>query len=115
LAKPGKGAKDEGKGSSGGDILPKPPVSDRKLKNIVEDLYKGTTNPLRVGNGTTMDAVRNELATGDPTHGKFHSTKALESVNRLRNFLKRSPNASFHDRLVAQSLLDELLSVLGAN
>lgn len=58
------------------DFLSKPVVSNTKLQNIVNDLYKGTTNPSRVGTGTTADAVRNELATGLPTGGKFHSEKA---------------------------------------
>jgi hypothetical protein len=33
----------------------------------MNDLYKGTTNPNRVGSCTTADAIRNELRTGQPT------------------------------------------------
>ena len=93
------------------DVLPKPVVSNTKLQNIVNDLYKGTTNPNRVGTGTTADAVRNELATGLPTGGKFHSEKAQIYINGLNNVLKQDLTAS--DRLVAQSLLDDLVNALG--
>lgn len=92
------------------DILPMPGVSNTKLQNIVNDLYKGTTNPGRVGTGTTADAVRNELATGLPTGGKFHSEKAQIYINGLNNVLKQDLTAS--DRLVAQSLLDDLVDAL---
>jgi hypothetical protein len=70
------------------DILPTPVVSNTKLQNIVNDLYKGTTNPGRVGTGTTADAVRNELVTGLATGGKFHSEKAQIYINGLNKVLK---------------------------
>ncbi|MGH3979214.1 MAG: hypothetical protein ACRDRZ_09475 [Pseudonocardiaceae bacterium] len=35
----------------------KPDVRDPKLRNIIDDLYKGVGDPNRVGNGTTADAV----------------------------------------------------------
>jgi hypothetical protein len=79
----------------------------------VENLYSGTDNPTRVGTGTTSDAVRYELATGLPTGGKFHSIKAQETINGLQRWLRNQPGASYPDRLVAQSLLDDLLSALG--
>lgn len=95
------------------DVLPKPKVSDPKLQNYVDNLYKGTTNPARVGTGTTADAVRNELATGQPTGGTFHSIKAQETINGFERWLRTNPGASYSDRLVAQSLLDDLRSALG--
>lgn len=111
-----------GTGSSGGGpsrgVPNKPPaewpqVRDTgKLRNIVDALFKGTRNPNRVGDGTTMDAIRNELATGTRTAGKMHLTKGPENVNGLRNWLARNPNASPGDRKVAQQLLDDLLDAL---
>lgn len=95
-------------GRAADDILPTPSVSDTRLQNIVNDLYKGTTNPERVGNGTTMDAIRHELATGGAVHGRRHLEKGRQYSNGLRNFLRRNPDASLHDRRVAQSLDDEL-------
>ena len=94
------------------DALPKPSVADTKLKNIVNDLYKGTTNPNRVGTGTTADAVRNERITGKPTQGIWHATKANEYSKGLRNWLQKNPSASARDRMVAQSLLDDLEDAL---
>jgi hypothetical protein len=95
------------------DVLPYPTVTDPKLQNYVDNLYKGTTNPHRVGTGTTADAVRNELTTGLPTGGTFHSTKAQETINGLTRWLRNNPDATYSDRLVAQSLLDDLVDALG--
>ena len=71
--------------------------------------------PNPIGNGSTADAVRNELLTGLPTGGKFHSQKALEYIKGLGNWLKNNPNASYQDRLVARSLVDDLKAALGGN
>jgi RHS repeat-associated protein len=92
-----------------------PKVTESKLGNIVNDLYKGAKGPNPIGIGSTADAVRNELATGLPTHGTFHSQKAQEYTSALNNWLKRNPNASDYDRLVAESLLRDLQSALGGN
>jgi hypothetical protein len=93
-------------------ILPTPSVSNPRLQNLVNNLYKGTTYPGRVGNGTTMDAIRNELATGLPTAGKLHSIKGEETLRGLENWLRANPGGSASDRLVARSLADELKAVL---
>lgn len=93
------------------DILPKPDVTDPKLQNVVDDLYKGTTNPGRVGTGTTADAVRAEFESGQATAGKFHFQKAEQYSNALRSLLKKG-NLGAQDRLVAQSLLDVLQNAL---
>lgn len=87
--------------------------ADAKLQNYVKDLYKGTTNPSRVGNGTTADAVRAELATGQATAGKVHLQKAQDTARGLENWLGRNRGATPHDRRVAQSLYDELIDAMG--
>jgi hypothetical protein len=92
--------------------LPTPQVESVKLQNLVNNLYKGTTNPNRVGNGTTMDAIRHELVTSTPVGNRFHSTKGQETLRGLENWMRRNPDALYHDRLVAQSLADELTAVL---
>jgi hypothetical protein len=66
-----------------------------------------------MGWDTTGDAVRAERATGQPTSGKFHTQKAEDTARGLGNWLRRNPGADPHDRLVAQSLRDELLDALG--
>ena len=57
--------------------------------------------------------VRNEMVTGLPTGGTFHSIKAQETVSGLQRWLRNNPGASYSDRLVARSLLDDLLDTLG--
>ena len=59
-----------------------------------------------------MEAVSFETSTGFPVHGRTHTIKAQESLTGLNNWLGRNPDASVHDRLVAQSLADELTEVL---
>jgi hypothetical protein len=81
----------------------------------VRSLYKGTTNPNRVGSGTTADAIRGELRTGQPTGGRMHLQKGRESVRALENWLRRNPNASSADRGVARQLLDDLRKALREN
>jgi RHS repeat-associated protein len=100
-------------GKVAGDVLATPRVGSGKLQNIVDNLYKGTTNPNRVGNGTTMDAIRAEAKTGAPTGGRWHTTKGQESLRGLSSWLRRNPDAPDHDRRVAQSLADELADALG--
>lgn len=95
-------------------ILPTPGVGSPKLQNIVDDLYKGTTNPGRIGTGTTADALRYELSTGQRVFGRSHLQKAGDSLRGLENWLKANPGAPCHDRLVARSLADDLLDALGS-
>ncbi|QBX56092.1 hypothetical protein EXE58_11865 [Nocardioides seonyuensis] len=93
---------------------PKPEVQDVRLKNYVNNLFKGTHNQSRVGDGTTMDAIRRELATGDPTHGRMHIIKGRETLRGLEKWLTHRSDASPADRQVAQSLINELKDVLGS-
>ncbi len=88
-------------------------LADQKLQNIINNLYKGTPNPDRVGNSTTMDAIKEEMRTGQPVGGTFDSIKGAESAKGLQNWLQRNPNAPYGDRVVAQSLLDELRGAMG--
>lgn len=94
-------------------ILATPKVENLKLQNIISDLYKGTTNPNRIATGTTADAVRQELITGKPTFGRFHIQKAQDYSRALENWLIKNPNSAYKDRLVAQSVLNDLKNALG--
>ena len=91
--------------------LTTPQVTDPTLTNIVTDLYKGTKGRNPTGNGTTADAVRNELLTGNPTKGDFHSKKAQDNINALEKWLANNPTTG-RDRLVAQSLWNDLILAL---
>jgi hypothetical protein len=76
-------------------------------------LYKGTTNPGRVGNGTTMDAIRHELATGERVGVVLHSQKGADYARGLENWLRANPNAAYRDRVAAQSILNDLRGAMG--
>lgn len=91
----------------------KPSVTDPKLNNIVNALYKGIDHPERTGDGTTADAVRHERASNEDVQGKNHSTKARESIRALNNWLRKNPNAPEGDRQAAQTEVDNLRDALG--
>jgi hypothetical protein len=101
-----------GGGTAAGGVA-KPSVIDPKLSNLVEDLYKGTKTPNPLGTGSTADAIRNELQTGQATFGKFHSDKGQQYVNALTKWLAQNPNASPGDISAAQQMLNDLQSALG--
>jgi hypothetical protein len=90
-----------------------PKVTDTKLGNIVSDLYKGARGPNPIGTGSTADAIRNEAATGLATGGRFHSQKGAEYIRALENWQVKNPNASSYDKMVAESLKNDLKGALG--
>ena len=92
----------------------KPKVTDQKLQNIVNDIYKGQSAKTVVGNGTTMDALRNELRTGKPTGKKFHWHKAVLMERGLNNRLN-SRSLNFHDTKVAKELIEDIQNALAGN
>jgi len=92
---------------------PKPPVHHGRLRRIVDDLWQGTSNPGRVGDGTTMDAVRNEVLTGRPTNGRFHLDTARHAHARLTSWLDEyGSSASRTDRSWAWELRARLQRAL---
>ncbi len=106
----------EGSGPPPG-VTPKPPavkptVNDPKLQNILNDMYRGANNTNRVGDGTTADAVRNELATLEPTEGKWHLTKAVDYQRGLAKWLMDKNNIDPTDRAVAIRELQNLMDAL---
>jgi hypothetical protein len=94
--------------------VPRPTVTDPKLGNLVRDLYKGTNTNNPIGTGSTADAIRHELATGQAVGGKFHAQKGAEYARALENWLSKNPSASAADRSAAQAVLDDLRSALGS-
>lgn len=114
-------AQSEASGSGGTSSAPpqpkvtKPQVESPKLQNFVDSNYRAVDSPTRTGNGTTADAVRKELAEGGTVKGRVHVQKARTEVRGLRTWLRKNPNASHHDRIVARSMLDDLQSALNGN
>lgn len=91
----------------------RPSTSDARLSNLVHNLFKGAGGAGRIGDGTTMDAIRNERRTGRPTGGTFHTVKGQETRRGLQNWLRRHPDADETDRATARRLIDELNDALG--
>ena len=90
-------------------------VTDAKLQNYVNDLYKGEGSPDQIGTGSTADALRNELRTGQPTEGVFHAMKAEQYINGLPNWLRKNPNASAEDIYAAEGMLQDLIAALSGH
>jgi hypothetical protein len=93
-------------------VATKPQVSEPRLNNILNDLYKGTKAKNPAGDGTTAGAVWRERITGKPTGGKWHFGKAGEYIHSLQKWLREHPNASASDRAVAQQEMENLQEAL---
>lgn len=84
----------------------KPVVENQKLQNIIDNLYKGVDNPSRVGDGTTMDALKFELDNpGSQVGGRSHLIKSQETVNGLNKLLNRGALSPW-DTSVVNKILD---------
>lgn len=73
-------------------------------------MYKGQGGKNTVGNGTTMDAIRNELLTGLPTNGKFHMQKLKDYQNALQRRL-RAGDLKDYDASVVNALIEDINKV----
>lgn len=93
---------------------PKPEVSDAKLQNYVDNLFKGAEQATRTGDGTTMDAIRYELATGLTVQNRRHIIKGQETLRGLEKWLLRNPDASSADRAIAQRLAQDIREALNS-
>ncbi|MGW5365002.1 hypothetical protein [Actinopolymorpha pittospori] len=88
----------------------KPKVSNSKLQRHIDNLWKHAGKKGTAGDGTTFDAIRNELLTGRPSNGIFHLQKGREIMNGLRALLRKTgaDALSPSDRRIAQELFNEL-------
>jgi hypothetical protein len=93
--------------------VPKPTVTDSKLTNIINDLYRaGQADP--VGTGSATDAFRFTKLTGELVGGSDHVIKVQQYANALKNWLAKNPGASAADRAAATDVLGDILVALGA-
>jgi RHS repeat-associated protein len=90
--------------------ITKPTVTDPDLQNLVNDLYKPGA---QVGTGSTADAIRWTLQTGQLVGGTDHQAKGLQYISALVNWLAAHPDASEGDKEVAQMIANDLLDALG--
>jgi hypothetical protein len=88
--------------------IPVDKISNTKLKNYIKDLFK--PDPQEVAGGTA-GAIREELRTGKPIGGKFHSEKGRQYVNGLSKLLK-SGNLSDLEQQIAEWLENDLVNAL---
>ena len=100
-----------GKGVGKFDINIKPNVTNAKLQNIIKDIYKGQGGNNTIGNGTTMDAVRNEIKTRLATNGKFHMEKLQNCLNGLQRRL-RAGDLNEYDTTVTKALIQDITNAL---
>jgi hypothetical protein len=89
--------------------MQKPAVKDAKLAGMMDDLYRADA---KIGSGSTADAVRHELATGEKVGGRTHSQKAQDYINGLQDWLKNNPKASPGDRAAAENVIKDLQDAL---
>jgi len=92
----------------------KPTVENKKLNNIINDIYKGQNSADPIGNGTTMDAVRYEKKTGLCVGGRNHTTKAQRLIKGINNVLLTKDILS-KDVATAIALRDDLQDALNGN
>ncbi|EPM4066320.1 VENN motif pre-toxin domain-containing protein, partial [Yersinia enterocolitica] len=89
--------------------MEKPNVKDGNLKNIIDDLYRPNA---KVGSGSTADAVRYELATGEKVGGRGHVEKAQTYSKALQDWLNKNPQASSSDKAAAENVLKDMQNAL---
>jgi hypothetical protein len=83
-------------------------ASDSKLRNIVNELYRPNA---RIGSGSTADAIRHELSTGELLSKSGHVQKGVQYREAIRTLLE-SGGLSPGDRQIAEGLLLDLQKAL---
>ncbi|HEY4438570.1 MAG TPA: hypothetical protein VGN40_20655 [Lelliottia sp.] len=89
--------------------MEKPNVQDENLSNIINDLYRPNA---KVGSGSTADAVRYEIATGEKVGGRGHVEKAETYSKALQDWLNKNPQASANDKAAAENVLKDMQNAL---
>jgi RHS repeat-associated protein len=83
-------------------------AQNSKLRNIISDLFR---TGVKVGSGSTADAIRSELATGLDVGGRSHILKGVEYRTALQR-LYRDPTLSSGDRAIVKEVLTDLQNAL---
>ena len=91
----------------------KPKVSDLKTQKILDEIYKGQNAKSQVGNGTMMDAIRNERKTGKPTRGRLHTKKGKAAI-KLLNACLGSGKLDDRDKAAVRAIMDDLKKALSS-
>jgi hypothetical protein len=89
--------------------MSKPTVYDSSLARLIDPLYRANAT---VGSGSTAAAIRQEIATGLPVGGKFHTQKAIDSIRSLERWLANNPAARAGDRAAAENVIKDMINAL---
>lgn len=92
--------------------MSRPAASNSELNSQLDKLYRPNA---QVGSGSTAAAVRQELATGQPVGGAFHSQKAQDAIASLQKWLSKNPTASPGDRAVAENVIKDMQNALNGH
>ncbi|MDQ3960325.1 MAG: hypothetical protein M3255_08645, partial [Pseudomonadota bacterium] len=82
-------------------------VENKKLENIIKDLYR---EKAKVGSGSTADAIRHELQTGDLVGGRSHIRKGQDALRGIEKLLGQGLSAG--DKQKAGFLANDLRDAL---
>lgn len=83
-------------------------VSDSKLASKIDKMYRPNA---KIGNGSTADAIRHELKTGEMLSPKGHMQKGKEMASELLKDM-RSNRLSESDEKIARELLKDLKNAM---
>jgi hypothetical protein len=62
----------------------------------------------KVGSGSTADAIREELVSGNQVGGKYHFEKGEIYRRGLEKWIQNNPTAPSGDRAIAENLFRDL-------
>lgn len=91
--------------------ISRPEVSNERLQKAVEQLYR---NGGKIGNGSTADAIRKELAFNESTGGKWHKQKGEDQIKNLKNIIN-DEDLSQSDLNAARRMMTDLDNALKGN
>jgi hypothetical protein len=86
-------------------------AQNARLRNLIEQMYRRTAT---VGSGSTADAVRHELRTGELLSRSGHSIKGQEMIRALERTVAEEP-LDAGDLQIARHLRDDLQRALSGN
>ena len=89
--------------------MSRPAATNAELNNLLNKICRDNAN---VGSGSTAAAVRQELATGQPVGGAWHSQKASDMATALEQWITKNPGAANADRAAADNVLRDLRNSL---
>lgn len=87
----------------------RPKVTNPDLEGIFNELYRRRA---RIGDQSTADAIRHEIATGQRVGRGSHSIKGAQRILQLRRWLRENLHESLTERRAAEHAIDNLIASL---